>query len=229
MDMPMCIFLRVILSLSGGPLDQVTSAASRMRQRAHIRSRGRLRAFRRRNGHSPRLLGPYRRRPRSEKLAATWRETAILAEALGHKEQVEIRFAESGGAAIEPADPLLAHADPDRLRQASMVLLDNAVRYSRPRGDVTISWSAESDALVAIVRDHGIGIDPAELPSLFVRYACGARARVHRAGGSGLGLAIAQAIMHAHGGQIGIESQPGVGTTVRISVPRWRGETAELP
>jgi signal transduction histidine kinase len=73
------------------------------------------------------------------------------------------------------------------------------------------------------VRDRGIGIDPAELPSLFRRYARGSRARAHRADGSGLGLAIAQAIVHAHGGQIGIESSIGAGTAVRISIPRWRG------
>jgi signal transduction histidine kinase len=157
------------------------------------------------------------------------RETARLAEALGHEQQVEIRFEPQAEGALDPADPLLADADPVRLRQALMVVLDNAVRYSWPRGVVTVAWAAGPDSLEAIVRDRGVGIDPAELPSLFMRYARGARARAHRADGSGLGLAIAQTIVHAHGGRIGIESGAGAGTTVRIGIPRWCGEPGPAP
>lgn len=158
----------------------------------------------------------------------TLREAADLAEALGHEQQVEIRFEAVAENRVEAGDPLLAHADPDRLRQALMIVLDNAVRYSQARGRVTIAWRAEDNELCAIVRDQGIGIDTAELPSLFVRHARGARARAHRADGSGLGLAIAQGIMQAHGGRIGIESRPGAGTTVLVSVPRWRGGSGEV-
>ena len=158
---------------------------------------------------------------------AALRETANLAVALGHAQQVQIRFEPQGEGQLDAGDPLLAQADPVRLRQALMVVLDNAVRYSWPRGVVTIAWAAEPGALHAIVRDRGVGIDPAELPTLFMRYARGARARAHRADGSGLGLAIAQAIVRAHDGQIAIESEAGAGTTVRISIPRWRG--GEVP
>jgi signal transduction histidine kinase len=154
-------------------------------------------------------------------------EAANLAEALGHGQHIEIRFDAAGEGGVAADDPLLAHADPDRLRQALFVVLDNAVRYSRPHGAVTVSWGAREDALCAIVRDQGIGIDAAELPKLFVRHARGARARAHRADGSGLGLAIAQSIVHAHDGQITIESRPGAGTTVRINIPRWRARTPE--
>jgi signal transduction histidine kinase len=155
-------------------------------------------------------------------------EAANLAEALGHAQQIEIRFDAEGEGKVASGDPLLAHADPDRLRQALFVVLDNAVRYSRPQGVVTVSWSARDDSLCAIVRDRGIGIDAAELPKLFVRHARGARARAHRADGSGLGLAIAHAIVHAHDGQITIESLPAAGTTVRMSIPRCRAQALEL-
>lgn len=155
----------------------------------------------------------------------TLREAARLAQALGHEQHVEVQFCDGADADAHARDPVLARGDPDRLRQALLVLLDNAVRYSHPRGRVTLDWAADGDRVHAYVRDHGIGIASDELPSLFVRYARGARARAHRADGSGLGLAIVQAIVQAHGGSIDIASEPGRGTTVRISVPRWpRGQ-----
>lgn len=152
------------------------------------------------------------------------REAADLATTIGHEQQVAVR--------LEPGDParggaLLAHADPDRLRQALMIALDNAVRYSRPHGVVTLGCEANESMLTAVVRDEGIGIDADELPKLFVRHARGVRARAHRADGSGLGLAIAQSIVQTHGGRISIESESGRGTTVRLSVPRWHGAGGE--
>jgi signal transduction histidine kinase len=65
------------------------------------------------------------------------------------------------------------------------------------------------------VRDNGSGIAPEDLPHIFERFQKGAGSR-----GSGLGLAIARKLVLAHGGDIGIESAPGRGTAVTVSLPR---------
>ena len=110
-------------------------------------------------------------------------------------------------------------ADADRLRQALVIVLDNAVRYSRADGTVRVRWQVTDSRVQVVVADEGIGIDADELPTVFERFVRGRRARLHRADGTGIGLSIAQAIVHAHHGSIGIESVPLHGTTVRIELP----------
>jgi two-component system OmpR family sensor kinase len=110
-------------------------------------------------------------------------------------------------------------ADADRLRQALVIVLDNAVRYSRHDGTVRVSWQRDNGLVRVIVADEGIGIDADELPKVFERFVRGRRARLHRADGTGIGLSIAQAIVQAHQGRIVIESVPLQGTTVRLELP----------
>jgi two-component system OmpR family sensor kinase len=74
-------------------------------------------------------------------------------------------------------------------------------------------------AFLVTVRDEGIGVDPQDLPRLFTPFFRTDRSRARGSGGVGLGLALAKRIVEAHGGTIGVESQPGLGTTVRFSVP----------
>ncbi|GKS97145.1 HAMP domain-containing sensor histidine kinase [Acidovorax sp. SUPP2825] len=119
-----------------------------------------------------------------------------------------------------PGDPLVVNADADRLRQALMIVLDNAVRYSQRGGTVRVGCQPGPDGEAQVlVRDEGIGIEAEELPAVFQRFVRGQRARAHRADGTGIGLSIAQSIVHAHHGRIDIDSQPGVGTVVQITVP----------
>jgi signal transduction histidine kinase len=118
------------------------------------------------------------------------------------------------------ADTVMVRADGDRLRQAVMIVLDNAIRYSRPNGKVHLGCSIAGDEVAIVVRDHGIGIDEDELPRVFERFVRGHRARAHRADGSGIGLSIAQAIVKAHRGHIEIQSWPEEGTEVRIVLAR---------
>lgn len=110
-------------------------------------------------------------------------------------------------------------ADADRLRQVLMIVLDNAVRYSRSGGVVRIGWQALDGEVEIAVHDQGIGIEDHELPTVFQRFTRGKRAREHRADGTGIGLSIAQAIVVAHQGRIAIDSDPLVGTTVRMRFP----------
>jgi len=144
-----------------------------------------------------------------------------MASALGARHEVRVLLE-----AIDvDAPPVVLQADADRLRQALVIVLDNAVRYSRQDGTVRVSWQLvredeeERNRVRVRVADEGIGIDADELPKVFDRFVRGRRARVHRADGTGIGLSIAQAIVHAHHGSIRLESIPLQGTTVWVELP----------
>jgi signal transduction histidine kinase len=145
-----------------------------------------------------------------------------MAGTLGARHNVRVQLETPG--ADQPAVTL--QADADRLRQALVIVLDNAVRYSRNDGTVRVSWQLAGSHVQVVVADEGIGIDADELPRVFERFVRGRRARVHRADGTGIGLSIAQAIVHAHHGRIEIESIPQQGTTVRVELPRLYSQEA---
>ena len=114
----------------------------------------------------------------------------------------------------------LAWADPDRVEQVLVNLLDNAIKYSRPGGTVTISVDAEQSQMVRVqVRDAGIGIPEKDLPRIGQRFYRADKARSRVEGGSGLGVAIARALVNAHGGQLWLESREGAGTVVSFTLP----------
>lgn len=100
-----------------------------------------------------------------------------------------------------------------------MILLDNAIRYSRPGGEVMVSLVPAPGLLTLRVTDDGIGIEPGDLPMVFERFWRAPRAAAQNIEGSGLGLPLARAVVEAHGGCIGIESRPGEGTTVSVTLP----------
>ena len=114
---------------------------------------------------------------------------------------------------------LTVQADAERLRQALVIVLDNAIRYSRPGGTVQLGWQRDGDEVALIVRDQGIGIAADELPRVFERFVRGQRAREHRADGTGIGLSIAQGIVQEHRGRIRIDRVLDQGTVVRIVLP----------
>ena len=149
-------------------------------------------------------------------LPALLSDTAEQADALGALHGVRVHLDAPPDAA---ARPVTVHADPDRLRQAVMIALDNAVRYSRRDGTVRLGWQVQQDRVDIMVVDEGIGIDPEDLPVVFQRFVRGRRARAHRADGTGIGLSIAQAIVQAHHGEIRIASTPHRGTTLHIELP----------
>lgn len=116
--------------------------------------------------------------------------------------------------------------DAQRLTQLLLLLLDNAVRYSRSGGVVRWRVSNQDDWLVLEIKDHGIGIPPQELAQIFERHFRGRVARQHRASGSGLGLPIARALAQAHGGTLEISSQfagpeAAGSTTAVLRLPLW--------
>jgi signal transduction histidine kinase len=118
---------------------------------------------------------------------------------------------------IDPDVPL-AWADADRIEQVLRNLMDNAIKYSRPGGSITLRVSTAPERLVLVqVIDQGIGIPTAELPRVGERFYRVDKARAR--GGHGLGLAIAQSLVRAHGGELWLESEEGVGTTARFTLP----------
>ena len=122
-----------------------------------------------------------------------------------------------------PASLPMLVADADRLQQVLINLTDNAVKYTRASGRVTIGARAIRDGDTSMVEvavsDTGIGIPPEDLPRLTERFYRVDKARSRELGGTGLGLAIVKHIVQAHGGRLEIISTLESGTTVRFSIP----------
>jgi signal transduction histidine kinase len=108
--------------------------------------------------------------------------------------------------------------EPELLRQAALIVLDNALKYTPAGGAVTVTVSAAGGGRVLAVRDTGVGIAPDVLPHVFERFYRGGPAE-EREPGAGLGLAIAQWIADVHGAEIAIHSEVGRGTEVTLRVP----------
>ncbi len=118
---------------------------------------------------------------------------------------------------VNPTTPL-AWADADRIEQVLLNLLDNALKYARPHTVITIEIAATPDRWVQVrVRDQGAGIPADQLARIGQRFYRADKARAR--GGHGLGLAIAQSLVHAHGGELRLESEEGIGTTASFTLP----------
>jgi len=110
-------------------------------------------------------------------------------------------------------DGCVVEGSPDRLRVAVRNLLDNAAKFGPPGGPVQVRL-ADGELTV---RDHGPGIDPADLPHVFDRFYRSLSARA--VPGSGLGLAVVQEVARRHGGSVEAEPTPDGGTLMRLSLP----------
>ncbi len=129
---------------------------------------------------------------------------------------------------VESHDGALVIGDPGLLEQAVLILLDNAIKYNRPNGRVTISVEAKDKNAFLNVNDTGIGIAAEHLPHLGERFYRVDKARSREAGGSGLGLSIARGIAEAHGGSLSLSSVPDQGTTVTLKLPLAQSITTHL-
>ena len=119
----------------------------------------------------------------------------------------------------------MVRGDPARIRQLFLVLLDNAVRYSKSKGAVKVGSAAHDGEVKVRVTDHGIGIPPEESSKASSSAsAAAAELRTMNAEGLGLGLPVAKAIVEAHKGRIEMASRLGEGTTVTIALRHSRTE-----
>jgi signal transduction histidine kinase len=99
-------------------------------------------------------------------------------------------------------------------------LVDNAIKYSKPGGEVKISAHTDDTQVVIEIKDNGIGISQADQQRIFERFYRVDKSRSRTQGGSGLGLAIVKKIAEEHGGTISVESTLGDGSTFQITLPR---------
>ena len=120
---------------------------------------------------------------------------------------------------VDVEEGLYALADPDRLLQVLTNLMTNAVKHGGDEATVVMTARRAGDRVRIDVTDDGPGIAPEELPHVFERLYRGSRARTESPTGAGLGLAIAASLTRAMGGDIGVESNPGEGTTFTVWLP----------
>lgn len=114
-------------------------------------------------------------------------------------------------------------ADSRRILQVLQNLLKNAVKYSPEGGEILVTGLAREGCLVVSVHDQGIGIPLHEQGRIFDRFHRVQGEMSRKVGGAGLGLAICKGLVEAHGGRIGVESQPGAGSTFSFTLPIERG------
>lgn len=119
-----------------------------------------------------------------------------------------------------PPEPLIIQGDPLSIKQAVVNLVNNAIKYNRPGGKVTVSAGAENSGIAITVADTGIGISPQDMEHVFDRFYRVEKSRSREKGGSGLGLAIVKKIVEDHGGQVTVTSQINLGSSFKITLPR---------
>jgi signal transduction histidine kinase len=125
-------------------------------------------------------------------------------------------------------DSFLVSADRDALGQVLVNLLDNAVKYSGDRLEISVRVSATAQEARVAVEDHGIGIAPQEQKKIFEKFYRVSSGLVHDVKGSGLGLAIVHHVVGAHCGRIELSSAQGAGSTFTIVLPRLAMPAPEL-
>src|SRR5579864_3844024 len=139
--------------------------------------------------------------------------TDLMQQALPMAEErgISLKPELNGGATVE--------ADPARVRQLLLILIDNALEHTPAGGVVSVGVESRNGDAHITVRDTGEGIPSSDLPHLFERFYRADKARSRESGGTGLGLAIAKWIVDAHKGEIAINSMVGKGTEVSVSLP----------
>ncbi len=109
-------------------------------------------------------------------------------------------------------------ADQQRMTQVLFHLLSNAIGFSSDGDTITLSCRKENDITVFTVQDSGVGIPEEYQSTVFGRFESHSQGSKHR--GAGLGLAIVKSLVELHGGEIKLQSAPGVGTTVTVLIPQ---------
>ena len=162
-------------------------------------------------------------------LAGLLQECMGLVHPLARAGSIDLKVLDEGGCAC------FVMADRTRLKQVLLNLVSNAIKYNRPQGHVHIACLAEAQSVRIGISDNGPGLSPQQAARLFQAFE---RLDAVRTGveGAGLGLALSKHLMDAMGGEIGLESEVGAGSTFWLRLPRaeapavqGRGELAALP
>lgn len=144
-------------------------------------------------------------------LVAELTDAVLFCEARIQREGLLLSYA-------EPEEMIPVYADPDRLRQVFINILDNAIKYSAPGGRITVKiWQGEYKAFIEII-DQGRGIPPEDLENVKTKFYKGSNS----VRGSGIGLALVDSIMTALDGTMDIKSTLGRGTVVTLGLPIYK-------
>lgn len=120
---------------------------------------------------------------------------------------------------VEASDDLpLVFVDAELIQLVIRQLLDNALKYSLPTGSITLKATADESGVVIAIADQGPGIPQEEQSRIFDKFYRGAQGD-SQTKGTGMGLAVAREIVHAHGGEINLQSSPGLGSKFYFSLP----------
>ncbi len=134
--------------------------------------------------------------------------------------ELQTRAKERGTTLVnEIPEQLTGRADPDRLEQVFVNLVENAIKYGRPKGRVRVQGRAVNGHVELCVADDGPGIPAEARERVFERFYRVDKARSRDAGGTGLGLAIVKHIVQSHGGKVWVESEPGRGAQFFFTLP----------
>jgi signal transduction histidine kinase/CheY-like chemotaxis protein len=119
-----------------------------------------------------------------------------------------------------PMAPVAVHADPERLHQILVNLLDNAVKFTPQQGSVTVRVDHGDDAVTVSVVDTGVGVPPDQIDRIWDRFHQADSSTRRQFGGTGLGLAIVRHLVELHGGSVSVASAgPNEGSTFSFTVP----------
>lgn len=115
---------------------------------------------------------------------------------------------------------LSVQGDAGWLSQVVINLVNNAIQYNRPGGEIRVRLAGDANWAVLSVADTGEGIAPEHQPHIFERFYRADKARSRATGGTGLGLAICKSIVESHGGSITFTTEVGSGSTFQVMLPR---------
>jgi len=148
-----------------------------------------------------------------------YREPLDVARLAAHVTDLYADIAEDKGISLRVSAPetLILDVDPNRLPQAIANLVDNAIKYTPCGGRVIVKAQRHNGEITISVEDTGIGIASADCEKVWQRLYRASKSRSER--GLGLGLAVVKAIVEAHGGRIGVESEPDRGSTFTMHLP----------
>lgn len=119
-----------------------------------------------------------------------------------------------------PADSPVIQADQAALEEAFSNLVNNAIKYTQKNGSVSLSVVEKESVIIIDIIDTGIGITTEEQPKIFDEFYRASNVKSKKIEGTGVGLAIVKEIVKAHHGKIGVQSELGKGTTVRVILPQ---------
>jgi len=154
------------------------------------------------------------------KLKLEFSATSIDKELMELFDAYQVKAKEAGMTlALDNEEELpIIEADANRLRRVFTNLLDNALKFSKRGGTITLSTDQTEKDIIVRVKDEGIGIDPEDLPFIFETFHRGKGAENRE--GFGLGLATVEAIVEAHGGRVLVKSTLGKGSVFKVILPK---------